>query len=111
MPSARPTDSLRVIPAAEFVGMGRRLLGIEEHVAVRCPCCDAVEMATRHPARTHMSQIRGAPTISPCNLSYVPAARNFTPSGERRTVHCGREPADGHRHQERKSSRGSEQGV
>ncbi|CAN0469103.1 unnamed protein product, partial [Laminaria digitata] len=35
---ARPTDSLRVIPAAEFVGMGRRFMGIEEHVAVRCPC-------------------------------------------------------------------------
>ena len=47
MPS-RPTDSLRVIPAAEFVGMGRRFLGIEEHVAVRCPCCNAVNVDTRH---------------------------------------------------------------
>ena len=45
---ARPTDSLRVIPAAEFVGMGRRFLGIEEHVAARCPCCDAVDVDTRH---------------------------------------------------------------
>ena len=39
-----------------------------------------------HPARTHLSQIRGArepaPTTSPCNLSHVGAARNFTSSGE-----------------------------
>ena len=41
---ARPTD----IPAAEFVGMGRRFLGIEEHVAVRCPCCNAINVDTRH---------------------------------------------------------------
>ena len=45
---ARPTDSLRVIPTAEFVGMGRRFMGIEEHVAVRFPCCDAVGVDTRH---------------------------------------------------------------
>ena len=47
----RPTDSLRVIPAAEFVGMGRGLLGIEEHVAVRCPCCDAVDVDTCTPGK------------------------------------------------------------
>lgn len=29
---ARPTYSLRVIPATEFVGAGRRFVGIEEHV-------------------------------------------------------------------------------
>ena len=45
---ARPTDSLRVIPAAEFAGMGRRFIRIEEHVAVRRPCCDAVDVDTRH---------------------------------------------------------------
>ena len=45
---ARPTDSLRFISAAEFEGMGRRLLRIEEHVAVRCPCCDAIDVGTRH---------------------------------------------------------------
>ena len=30
--------------------MGRRFLGIKEHVAVRCPrpCCDAVDVDTRH---------------------------------------------------------------
>ena len=44
---ASPTDSLGVIPASEFVGMGRRFLGIEEHVAIRCPCCDAVDVDTR----------------------------------------------------------------
>ena len=32
----------------EFVGMGRRFIGIEEQVAVRCPCCDAVDVDTRH---------------------------------------------------------------
>ena len=45
---ARPTDSLRVIPAAEFVGIGRRFRGIEEHVTMRYPCCDAVDVDTRH---------------------------------------------------------------
>ena len=44
----RPTESLRVMPAAEFVGVGRRFMGIEEHVAVRCPCCDATDVDTRH---------------------------------------------------------------
>ena len=45
---ARPTDSPRVIPATEFVGIGRCFMGIEEHVAVRCPCCDATDVDTRH---------------------------------------------------------------
>ena len=37
-----------VIPATEFVGIGRRFMGIEEHVARRCPCCDATDADTRH---------------------------------------------------------------
>ena len=45
---ARPTDSLRVISATELVGIGRRFMGIEKHVAVRCPCCDAIDVDTRH---------------------------------------------------------------
>ena len=45
---AWPTDSLRVIPTTKFVGFGRRFMGIEEHVAVRCPCCDATDVDTRH---------------------------------------------------------------
>ena len=45
---ARPTDSLHVLPAAKFVGIGRRFTEIEEHVAMRCPCCDAVDVDTRH---------------------------------------------------------------
>ena len=28
------------------------LMGIEEHVAVRCPCCNAADVGTGH-ARTH----------------------------------------------------------
>ena len=34
----RPTLSFRVVPAAEFVGIGRRFIAIEEHVAMRCSC-------------------------------------------------------------------------
>ena len=45
---ARPTHSLSAIPAADFVGMGRRFLGVEQNVAVRWPCCDAVDVDTRH---------------------------------------------------------------
>ena len=30
------------------MGVGRRFMGIEEHVAVRCRCCDAVDRDTRH---------------------------------------------------------------
>ena len=109
---ARPTDSLRVIPAAEFVGMGRRFLGIEEHVAVRCPCCNAINVDTRHAricpragaqVNQHQPLLRDLPKFE--------AAWNSTPSGERRTVQCGKEPADGYRHQARKSSRRSEPGI
>ena len=45
---ARPTASLRVIITEAFVGMGRWFMGMEEHVVVRCPCCDAVDIDTRH---------------------------------------------------------------
>ena len=55
-----------------------------------------------HPARTHLSQSRGAdesaPVTSPRDLPHVEAARNSTPNGERRTVHFLQEPADGHRY-------------
>ena len=107
---ARPTDSLRVISAAEFVGIGRRFIGIGEHVAMRCPCCDAVDVDTRHACICPSAADEPAPTTSPRDLPHVEAARNSTPSGERRTVHCRHEPADGHRHQKRSSGR-SEQRV
>lgn len=45
---ARSTDSLRVIPAVEFVGTGRRFIRIEKHLAAICPCCDVVGVGTRH---------------------------------------------------------------
>ena len=35
-------------PQQKFVGMGRRFTGIEVHVTVRCPCCDAADVDTRH---------------------------------------------------------------
>lgn len=44
---ARPTESLLVIPAVEFAGIGRCFVGIEGHVAVMCPCCDAVDSDSR----------------------------------------------------------------
>ena len=45
---ARPTGSLCVISAPEFVGMRRRFIGIEEHAGVTYPCCDEVNVDTRH---------------------------------------------------------------
>ena len=48
MPSGEADRLAPVIPAAEFVGMGRRFLGIEEHVAARCPCCNAINVDIRH---------------------------------------------------------------
>ena len=105
----RPTSSLRVIPAAEFVGMERRFIGIEEHVVPLLRCS-----RRGHPARTHVSQSRRAgeqaPTTFPRDLPHVEAARNSTQRGERRTVHCRQEPADGHRHLGRRSSGLSESG-
>ena len=56
-----PTDSLRVIRAAEFVGMGRRFIGIEEHVVMRYPCCDAVDVDTRHARYLPQSLRAGEP--------------------------------------------------
>ena len=44
----RPADPLRVIPAAEFVDTGRRSIGIEEHMAFRYPCYEAVDVDTRY---------------------------------------------------------------
>ena len=44
---ARPTASLCFIPAAEFVGRGRRFIGIKDHAAMRCPCCNAFDVDTR----------------------------------------------------------------
>ena len=65
----------------------------------------------RHPARTHLSRSwsasEPASTTSPRNLRHFEAARNSTPSRERRTVHWGKEPEDEYRHQARKSSRRS----
>ena len=103
---ARPTDSLRVIPAEEFVGMGRRFIGIEKHVAVRRPCCDAVDMDTRHASicpRAGAQVYISAPTARPRDVPYVEAARNSTPSEERRTVHRRPKAADEHCRQERRS--------
>ena len=52
----------------------------------------------RHPARTHLSRSwsasEPASTTSPRNLRHFEAARNSTPSRERRTVHWGKEPED-----------------
>ena len=46
-----------------------------------------------------------APTTFPHDLPQIEAAQNSTRSGKRRTVYCRQKPADGHRHQERRSLR------
>ena len=109
----RPIDLIRVIPAAEFVGVGRPFLGIEEHVAVRCPWCDAVGVDTRH---VRICSRSGA-QVNQHQLLLHAMSRTLKRFGishqaeSRRTVRCGKEPVDGHHHQERKSSRRFEQGV
>ena len=44
-------DPVRIIPASEFVSIGRHLLGMEEPLAARCLCREAADVNTRH-ART-----------------------------------------------------------
>ena len=46
-------DRARIIPASEFVSVGRRFLGIEEQLAARCPCCEATDVNTRHARTCH----------------------------------------------------------
>lgn len=41
-------DSLCIMPDGEFVGPGRKFVGIGEHLAMRCPCCDVEDVDTRH---------------------------------------------------------------
>ena len=44
---ARSTDSLTVILAAEFVGLGNKFVRVKEHVATRSPRCDAADVDSR----------------------------------------------------------------
>ena len=46
-------DRARIIPASEFVSVGRRFLGIEEQLAARCPCCEATDDNTCHARTCH----------------------------------------------------------
>ena len=48
---ARPMDPPRIIPASEFVFIGRCFPGMEETLAARCACCEATDANTHH-ART-----------------------------------------------------------
>ena len=50
---ARPVDPARIIPASEFVSIGRRSLGMEEPLAARCPRCEATDVNTRHARTCH----------------------------------------------------------
>ena len=52
---AKPVDSSRVILAPEFLYAGRRFLGMEEFLAIRCPCCGATDADTRHARLCHRS--------------------------------------------------------
>ena len=44
-------DPPRIIPASEFVFIGRCFPGMEETLAARCACCEATDANTHH-ART-----------------------------------------------------------
>ena len=52
---ARPVDSAGNIPTPGFVTAERRFLGMEEFLVVRCPCCGAAEVNTRHARLCHRS--------------------------------------------------------
>ena len=84
------------VTAAEFVGMGRRFLGIEEHVAVRCPCCDAVDVDTRH---ARICPRSGAQVNQHQPLLHA-ISRTLKRLGISHEVESG-ELVDGHRHQQR----------
>ena len=49
----RPADAQRVIPAQEFLYVGRRHLGTKEPLAATCPTCDAADANTRHARFCH----------------------------------------------------------
>ena len=110
---ARPSDSLRVIPAAEFVGIRRRLIGVEEHGAMRCPCCDAVDVDARYARICPRAgaQVNQHQSLLNEICHTLKRLGTHTPSGERRTIHCIQEPSDGHFHQQRRYSGRSEQRV
>ena len=46
-------DPVRIIPASEFVSIGRHLLGMEEPLAARGLCCEATDVNTRHVPTCH----------------------------------------------------------
>ena len=48
MPSGEANGLVICYTRSRVVGIGRRFIGIEEHVAVRCPCGDTVDVDTRH---------------------------------------------------------------
>ena len=84
---ARPTDSLRVIPATDFVSIGRGFMGIEEHAAVRCPCCDATGVDTRHARICPRAgaQVNQPQPLLPCDLLHSQPAWGTPSSRERGT--------------------------
>ena len=46
-------DPARIIPASEFVSIGRRFLGMEEPLAARSPCCEPTDVNARHARTCH----------------------------------------------------------
>lgn len=96
--------SLRVIPTAEFAGLGRRIVGIEESVAKRCLHFEAVDVdmwyariCSRTGAQVNQHQNRfsaGFPARS-SDLGFPTNSKPETFSG-------GQEPEDGRCRQGRK---------
>ena len=79
---ARRTYSLRVIPIVEFVGIRRRFMEIEERVAVRWSCYDAVEMGTRHARICPRAgaQVFSTPAVPPHSLLHDEETWDSSPS-------------------------------
>lgn len=92
----RPTDSLHVLPAAKIVGTGRPFMGIEESVAVGCPY--AVNVDIHHPriCPKPRAQANQHQPFRHAIFPHVETVENLTLNGERRTVQCRPEVADGH---------------
>ena len=83
----RPTYSLRVVPA-EFVAIRRRFIGVEEHVAMKYQCSDAVDVDIQY---ARICPGAGAQVKQHQPLLHAISGRLKwlgAPSGEQRTVHC-----------------------
>lgn len=109
---ARPTDSLRVLTASEFLDMvqRQRVLGIEDYVAATCSCCDVVDVDTRHAPvcpRAGAQVNQHQPLLHVITRTRTQAAWDPSLSRKPGALHGRSESQDGHSQQKRSSSRRS----